>query len=176
MTHRNGALPCGDELTYPEAGATRPGRPLPAGYRHLRYRTRIGEGAAVLASAARTLLTWRMHEAMGVRLRASAPRAAAGVTVRARPGLGPLRLTAPCRVVWAMDTPNRAGFGYGTLPGHPFAGEEAFVVTLDTDNGVWFEVVAFSRPARWYTRLAGPVAPLLQHAYAHHCGRTLRRL
>lgn len=162
-------------LTYAEVGATRDDA-LPAGYRHLHYRTHLGEGAAVMTSAAEALLSWRMHEAMGVRLQASAPRATAGVTVLTRPGLGPLRVAAPCRVIWAEEAPSRAGFGYGTAQGHPLRGEEAFVVTLDPDNRVWFDVRSFSRPARWYVRLAGPAVPLLQRAYAHRCGAVLRRL
>ena len=163
------------ELTYAEVGATRY-EPLPTGYRHLRYRTRLGEGAAVMAAAARALLDWQMYEAMGMRVQASQPRAAAGVTVLTRPGLGPLRLTAPCRVVWAQDTPDHAGFGYGTMPGHPVRGEEAFVVTLDPNGQVWLDIRAFSRPARWYVRLCGPAVHLLQRAYAYRCGAVLRRL
>ena len=31
--------------------------------------------------------------------------------------LGPVR--APCRVVYVVDEPDRRGFAYGTLPGHP---------------------------------------------------------
>jgi uncharacterized protein (UPF0548 family) len=162
-------------LSYPEVGATREGT-LPAGYRHLHYRAHLGAGTAVMTSAAQALLSWRMHEAMGVRVEASAPRAAAGVTVLTRPGLGPLRVAAPCRVTWAEETPRRAGFSYGTMPGHPLCGEEAFVVTLDPDNRVWFDVRSFSRPAHWYVRLAGPAVPLLQRAYAHRCGAVLRRL
>jgi uncharacterized protein (UPF0548 family) len=161
--------------TYPETGATRRG-PLPAGYRHLRYRTRLGEGAAVFARAVEAVLTWRMHEAMGVPVRARAPRAAPGVAVTVRPGLGPLRMTAPCVVVWAEEGERRAGWGYGTVTGHPLSGEEAFVVTHDAGGGVWLEVVAFSRPVRWWVWLAGPFVPAFQRLYAHRCGAALRRL
>lgn len=163
------------ELSYPEVGATREG-PLPAGYRHLCYRTHLGDGAAVMAAATQALLGWRMHEAVGVRVQASDPKATAGVTVLSRPGLGPLRLAAPCRVVWAEATPRRAGFGYGTMAGHPVSGEEAFEVTLDAEDRVWFDIRAFSRPAHWYVWLAGPAVPLLQRAYARRCGAVLRRL
>jgi uncharacterized protein (UPF0548 family) len=164
------------ELTYPEAGATRGDAPLPAGYRHLHVRTRLGAGAGVMAAVTRALLSWRMHEAMGVRVQASGPLAAAGVTVLTRPGIGPLRIAAPCRVVWAENTPDRAGFGYGTLPGHPLCGEESFVVTFTAEDQVWLDVRAFSRPVHWYVRLGGPATPLLQRAYARRCGATLRRL
>ena len=112
-------------LTYVEVGATEAGA-LPPGYRHLRYRTAIGQD--VFGPAVQALLTWRMHRAAGIRVDASAERAAPGVDVTMRLGVGPLRLPAPCRVVWVADEPGRAGLGYGTLPGHPARGEEAFVV------------------------------------------------
>jgi uncharacterized protein (UPF0548 family) len=162
-------------ITYTEGGATQ-GGPLPAGYRHLRRRMRVGTGAAAFAAAAEAVLSWRMHEAMGVPVHASAPRAATGVPVATRPGLGPFRVDAPCVVVWAEEGERRAGFGYGTAAGHPLRGEEAFVVSRDDDGGVWLEVVAFSRPVRWWVRLAGPLLPVFQRLYAHRCGAALRRL
>lgn len=162
-----------DGLTYDEVGATRDG-PLPTGYRHLSYRTTLGRD--VLRVAGEAVLSWRMHEAAGVRVRASAPHAAPGVTLTSEVGLGPLRLVAPCRVVWTVDDDDQAGFGYGTLPGHPERGEESFVVRRGADGEVWFTVTAFSRSARWYSWLAGPVVPVFQRAYARRLGRALTRL
>ncbi len=89
-------------------------------------------------------------------------------------GAGPLRVSGPCAVVWAVREPGRAGFAYGTLPGHPECGEEAFLVTLDEAGEVHLTVTAFSRPALWFTRVAGPLVPVVQRAYARSCGRTLR--
>ncbi|NEE19531.1 DUF1990 domain-containing protein, partial [Streptomyces sp. SID7499] len=100
-----------------------------------------------------------------------------GGSVRVSLGLGPLRFTAPCEVIWtAYGEDGRTGFGYGTLAGHPERGEECFVVDLADDGTVWFTVLAFSRPASWYTRLAGPLVPPVQHWYARRLGRTLRRI
>jgi uncharacterized protein (UPF0548 family) len=160
-------------LTYPEVGATRDG-PLPAGYRHLRYRTPLGAG--VFDVAADAVLTWRMHRAAGVRVTASAPRAEVGVTLVSGLGVGPLRLNAPSEVVWVVDDGRRAGFGYGSLAGHPARGEEAFLVERGDDGQVWFSVTAFSRPAGWLMRGAGPAAVAVQHAYVRRCGAVLRRL
>ena len=61
-----------------------------------------------------------------------------------------------------LDEPSRAGFAYGTLPGHPEQGEEAFVVRLMDDGVVRFDVVAFSRPGSTLTRLAGPIGRVAQ--------------
>ncbi|WP_159425290.1 DUF1990 domain-containing protein [Streptomyces sp. TLI_053] len=89
-----------------------------------------------------------------------------GATVLLRlglPGSRWPRLVIPCRVVWTVDEPDRIGFAYGTLPGHPECGEEAFLVSMDAAGEVWFEVVAFARLAAWYARLGRPVAVLCQY-------------
>ncbi|WP_327371607.1 DUF1990 family protein [Streptomyces sp. NBC_01217] len=162
-------------LTYPEAGATRLG-PLPDGYHHLHHRTRVGRGRADFEAAGAAVTGWRMHRTSGARVRASAARAGAGVLLRVSLGIGPFRFTAPCQVVWAVYGKDRIGFAYGTLVRHPESGEESFVVELADDGTVWFTVMAFSRPAAWYARLAGPVVPVLQKGYARRLGTTLRRI
>lgn len=169
-------LTLGDRVSvfsYAEVGATRGGA-LPDGYNHLRYRTRIG-GAEVMPAAAEAVLTFAPQRAVGVLIDTAGPRAVEGLVVTSRLGAGPLRVAAPCRVVWAEDTPARAGFAYGTLPGHPERGEEAFLVE-QADGAVWFTVVAFSRPDRWYTKAGGPLVVGFQHAYVRLLGRALRRL
>ncbi len=165
----------GSRLSYPEAGATRLG-PMPDGYHHLHHTTRIGRGREVFDAAGEAVTTWRMHRASGVRLRTTARRAEPGARVEVSAGIGPLRIAAPCEVVWAELGRDRAGFGYGTLQGHPECGEESFVVDIRDDGSVWFTVMAFSRPAIRLTRLAGPLVPVLQKAYARWLGRTVRRL
>lgn len=171
-------------FSYAEVGATRDGDALPSGYSHLRYRVRIGSGPAVFAAAGAAVLGWDLLRGVGVRPTADAERAAPGVRVQVHLGAGRLALTAPCEVVWAEDGPNRAGFAYGTLPGHPERGEEGFLVELDGSDdpggeqggAVWFTVTAFSRPDRWFTRAAGPLVPVFQRLYARRCGQVLRRL
>ncbi|HEX8632116.1 MAG TPA: DUF1990 domain-containing protein [Catenuloplanes sp.] len=162
-----------EHLSYPEVGATRDGT-LPSGYRHLRYRTELRRGT--FESAGEAVLSWRMHRALGTRITTDARLAAPGVRLTVGLGVGPVRLRAPCRVVWSVRDAHRAGFAYGTLPGHPARGEEAFLVERDADGRVWFTVTAFSVPARWSMRLAGPVGRLFQHAYARGLGAALRRL
>ncbi|MFJ4898054.1 DUF1990 family protein [Streptomyces sp. NPDC088727] len=162
-------------LTYPEAGATRLG-PLPDGYHHLHHRNRVGHGRADFEAAGAAVTEFRMHRASGAGVQASSPRAEPGGTVRVSLGIGPVRFTAPCRVVWTEYGPQRTGFAYGTLVRHPECGEESFVVDLADDGTVSFTVMAFSRPARWYARLAGPLVPVAQRWYARRLGRTLRRI
>lgn len=151
------------EFTYPDPGMTA-GLPqaAPAGYLTLRVSGRVGHGAEAFGAAADALLGWRMHRRVPLGVTATAERAAPGVRVTLR--AGPLR--APCEVVWAVREPTRAGFAYGTLAGHPECGEEAFVLDLGPDGAVRFTVLAFSRPAAWYARAAGPLGRLAQHAAA----------
>ncbi len=149
-------------FTYAEPGATRDPDHLPAGYRHVRRRRPIGHGAAAFRAAAEGLATYGVQRLAGLRVRASAVRISVGVDVTVGIGVGPLRLWAPARVVWVDDEPTRYGWAYGTLPGHPERGEEAWTVEIDAAGRVWCDVRAFSRPAAWYARLGGPAARWLQ--------------
>jgi uncharacterized protein (UPF0548 family) len=162
------------EPTYPEVGATLTGD-LPGGYRLIRRRYDMGEGAS-LTRAAEALLSWRMHAALGLRPRATAPRAAPGVVVVSRLGAGPLTLAAPCRVVWTVEEDRRAGFAYGTLPGHPESGEESFLLEVADDGSLSFTVISFTRPGRWYTRVAWPLIAPVQLFFTGRYAAVLRRL
>ena len=77
-------------------------------------------------------------------------------------GLRCCAIAAPCRIVGVIDEPNRWGFAYGTLPGHPEQGEESFHVRRTAGGEVSFEIVAFSRPAALLARLGSPVARIVQ--------------
>lgn len=153
-THRLEAL-ASAELTYRELGATR--EELPAGYEHLHRDASVGTGPAAFARATDGLFGWRMHRGAGLAVTASEPAAAPGVVVVLRAGWGPLSVVAPCRVVYCVDRPDRRGFAYGTLPGHPERGEEAFVVRLLPDGDVRFLIRAFSRHASPAARAGGPL-------------------
>jgi uncharacterized protein (UPF0548 family) len=76
--------------------------------------------------------------------------------------VGGLWAAAPCRVVYVIEEADRAGFAYGTLPGHPECGEAAFAVTRDATGTVVFRVWSFSRTVDPLARLGSPVARLIQ--------------
>ncbi|MER7005194.1 DUF1990 domain-containing protein [Dactylosporangium sp. NPDC000555] len=162
-------------VTYPEVGATREG-PLPDGYQHITRRVRLGSGAELFRAAADALARWQPERGAGLRVRSSADRVALGVEFSAGIGVGALRLWAPCRIVWVVDEPDRYGFGFGTLPGHVETGEESFLLSTDETGDVWFEVRAFSRPAKWWVRLGSPVARLVQHRVTDRYVDAMRRL
>ncbi|WP_024806457.1 DUF1990 family protein [Nocardia sp. BMG51109] len=166
-------MPDTPPYTYPETGATN--GEFPPGYHHFRLRRRIGSGRSLFESAGAQILAYRMQRGTGIFHAASTPTAQPGTALTVRLGPGPLGITAPCRVVYILDEPNRRGFAYGTLPGHPEIGEELFAVEYDPDDDAVHGVVAsFSRPGTWYTRLAGPVVRGVQRYIAGRYIETVR--
>ena len=177
----------GLRFNYDVVGSTRHDE-TPQGYHRLENRSRLGTGDVVYARAGAALLHWRMHRAAGLPMTATDTPPVIGTNALGRLGAGflagrlrtmtPLSLAGlpvPVRVVWTVDEPDRIGFGYGTLEGHPSSGEESFVVTREAE-GIYFTVRAYSRPGTWYTRLGGPAARKAQEYAARRYATALRRL
>ncbi|MFC8191795.1 DUF1990 family protein [Cellulomonas sp. NPDC057328] len=171
-----------DALTYAPVGVTRlrardgdtwRHAGVDATFRVLAVRHRVVRGGteADHAALADDVRSWRLHRSAGVGIEADGP-AAPGVHVVSVLGAGPVAVRGPCRVLWA----DAEGFGYGSLAGHPVAGEEAFRVTRDAAGDVWLEVEAYSRPVLVWARLAGPLVPLAQRAYVANLARAARAL
>lgn len=71
------------------------------------------------------------------------------------------------RIAYAIDEPRRFGFAYGTLLQHAESGEERFLVEWnETDDSVWYDLFAFSRPRAMPAKLAAPLARGLQKKFA----------
>lgn len=146
-----------EQFNYSEIGATR--GVLPHGYHHLNRSRVLGTGDQVFDRAVDRLMSWDMHRRAGLHVVADCPRVAEGGGVVMR-WLGH---RIPCRVVYVVDEPDRQGFAYGTLTGHPECGEESFVIGRDPLSGVvTATVIAFSKPGRLSTKLIGPLGRLLQ--------------
>lgn len=145
--------------TYAEVGST--DGELPNGYRHDRYERLLGQGDKVWSEAKTKVMTWAAHANAEVRVVPSLPPVVSSVVMLTF-DVGPAHVLAPCRIVLVADEPARVGFAYGTLAGHPERGEESFMVERREDDTTWFVIIAFSRPADLTTRLAGPVARLIQ--------------
>lgn len=159
------------DLTYAEPGAT--AGVLPPGYRHLRRTVVIGSGARAFTAAAEALAGWQVHARAGLHVSASAAAAEPDSVLMLTLGLGPIRICAPCRIVYVIDEPARRGFAYGTLPGHPECGEEAFVVRQHQNGAVTFTITAFSRPTAPLAKAAGPFSRAVQR---HITSRYLRAI
>ncbi|MEJ7633373.1 MAG: DUF1990 domain-containing protein [Aeromicrobium sp.] len=120
-------------------------------------------GVVDLDQVAEILTRWKVQERAGVRQVAGPARVVLGADVTFRF----LLQTIPCRVVEVIDEPDRRGFAYGTLPGHPETGEERFIAERDPATGeITATIIAFSNAATWQTRVAGPIGRLLQRVMA----------
>ena len=161
---------CAAALTYSDVGGTREDL-LPAGYDHLHRRVRLGRGDEIFNLCRAALRAWAPQRAAGITVYPSGAVPDAGETVLLEWRFGPFRIVAPCRIVWSTDGPDHAGFGYGTLPGHPEQGEESFTVKRDSVGDVWFVIRAFSRPATWFAKIGAPITRRIQESitdvYAH---------
>lgn len=163
-------------LTYPEVGSSL-APAMPSGYHHVVRRERVGSGGDAFRALAEGIMAWGIQRGAGLEVRVAVEQVAHGVDVTCVTRLGPVRVPVPCRVVAVVDEPTRVGFAYGTLPGHPERGEEAFLAEFDAASGeVWFTVRAFSRPGTWWSRLGAPVARLVQKQVTDRYMRAARTL
>jgi uncharacterized protein (UPF0548 family) len=143
-------------LNYSQIGATAHPE-LPDGFHHIRRRERL-DVATSFDDAAIALSNWAVHRSAGLRVQARGPAATPNTDVVL--GLGPIR--AACRIVYVLNEPDRRGFAYGTLQGHPESGEEYFGVHRESDGSTFAEIAAFSRPARWWSRFGAIAAGKVQ--------------
>jgi uncharacterized protein (UPF0548 family) len=151
----------------------------PAGYVVDRTRIKLGEGEAVFQSAVGALKRWEQFNLGWVEAWPSdtpiRPGEAVAVMGRA---VGVWWLNA-CRVVSAVDEVgpvSRFGFAYGTLPGHVESGEERFLVEWNTsDDSVWYDILAFSRPHQFSARIGYPVVRRLQKRFGRDSAAAMLR-
>ncbi len=164
-------------FTYEGVGATA-GTP-PAGYVVDRTRIKLGEGESVFRSATAALRRWEQFRLGWVDAWPSDTPIRPGevVAVMGR-AIGVWWLNA-CRVVYVVDETgpvSKFGFAYGTLPGHVESGEERFQIEWDRgDDGVWYDIVAFSRPNQFSARLGYPVVRRLQKRFGRDSAAAMRR-
>jgi uncharacterized protein (UPF0548 family) len=163
--------------TYEAVGAT--ARTPPAGYVVDRTRIKLGEGGAVFQSAISALRRWEQFALGWVEAWPSDTPIQEGnaVAVMGR-AIGVWWLNA-CRVVYVVDETgpiSKFGFAYGTLPGHVESGEERFLVEWDRgDDGVWYDILAFSRPNQFSARLGYPVVRRLQKRFGRASAAAMLR-
>ncbi|SFS00669.1 Uncharacterized protein, UPF0548 family [Agrococcus baldri] len=96
---------------------------------------RIGSGDELWQRASCDLLHWRVKTRSGFSVGTTQP-ATAGMRLTVTARVAGLRIREPIEVVDVVQTTTRAGFSYRTLPGHPVAGEEAFILHRAGDDVV----------------------------------------
>ncbi len=157
-------------FSYQHVGATW-GR-LPRSYAVDHRRQYLGQGAETFAIAKEAIRRWRMYPRDVVQLAPHAPPIEVGQVVAPQVRLAGVWAITACRIVYVVDEHDAAagvtrfGFAYGTLAGHPEAGEERFLVEhRQADDTVWYDLLAFSRPAHVLSLLVYPWVRVMQKRF-----------
>ncbi|NLV55418.1 MAG: DUF1990 domain-containing protein [Acidimicrobiales bacterium] len=154
--------------TYDHVGSTLRSQPVPGVNRH-EQRLAVGRGRADLEAARLALRAWAPQRALGATVSPAGVTPDLDATVVLGIGVGPARVRFANRIVVVIDEPDRHGYAYGTLPGHPERGEESFVVGVDRDGTVWATIRTDSEPAG----PLGALAPVLRPVQRAAIGRYL---
>jgi uncharacterized protein (UPF0548 family) len=156
------------DFTYAAVGAT--AQTPPSGYVIDHTRIKLGDGERAFHSAWAALQRWQHFRLSWVEAwPPDVPIQPGQVVAVLGHAVGLWWLNA-CRIVYVMDElgpVNRFGFAYGTLPAHVESGEERFSVEWNqSDNAVWYDILAFSKPNHFLTRLGYPVVRRMQKRFA----------
>ena len=114
-------------------------------FRRAEASARVGSGDAVWERASRGLLRWQVKTASGFAVDSRGP-VSAGERLQITARVLGVRVVEPVDVVAVVQTHDRVGFAYRTLPGHPVDGEEAFILHRTGDD-VWLTVRSLTRAA-----------------------------
>jgi len=136
-------------------------RPTPAGFKRRSWQRHAAHGD--FAAAAEAIQQWRGHDAAGIRRSPTQAKIVVGETLALAIPVGPISITATCRIVEVIDEPDRYGFTYSTLPHHPADGEESFIVTRHGDGSVDVTVTAVWRSATVANHICPPLTRFLQN-------------
>jgi uncharacterized protein (UPF0548 family) len=163
-------------FTYSAVGAT--AKTPPAGYIVDHTRIKLGEGESVFQSARAALHRWEQFRLGWVEVWLSDTPIKSGEVVAVIGRAIGLWWLNSCRIVYVVDEsgPNsKFGFAYGTLPGHVESGEERFLIEWNRgDNSVWYDILAFSRPNHFLTRLGYPMVRRFQKRFGRESAEAMR--
>lgn len=147
------------DLTYSDVGASQT-ETTPPGYDAISESAVVGAGIAQFSLLAEGIRNWQIQRRSGIQVAADG-HVREGATVALAQRFGFAAVVFGCRVVWTIDEPHRNGFAYGSLPGHPESGEEAFVAELEPDGAVRFRVFGFSTAGTLATAATRPLTRAL---------------
>jgi uncharacterized protein (UPF0548 family) len=173
------ATQSGLEFTYPSVGATKASGPAPTGYVVDHTRVELGRGSTVFDRAQKALARWEQFRLSWLQAFPDDTPLRAGETVIVLARAIGVWWTNAARIVYTIEeleeSPARFGFAYGTLPGHVESGEERFLIEWDRNTDqVWFDILAFSRPRHFLTRLARRQARAMQKKFGQQSAAAMR--
>ena len=153
-------------------------RPPPPGWPVNRIRTSLGSGPQVWQRAVGALERWEQYRTSWTTLLPAAPSLVPGTTFAALGKHYGFWSVNCCRVVYGpTNAEGGCSFAYaiGTLEEHSESGEERFVIERDSDEKVWFELVAYARAKHPFGKLAPPLVTRVQRKFAHDASEAMKR-
>ena len=165
------------DFSYPAVGAT--ATSPPAGYVRDRTRIILGSGESMFLAAKAALQRWEHFRLGWVEPWPPATPIQSGEVVAIMACTAGLWTLNCCRIVYVVDESSpirKFGFAYGTLPGHVESGEELFLIEWDQNiNTVSYDILAFSRPNHFLTRLGYPLVRRTQKRFGRDSAAAMFR-
>lgn len=170
-------------FSYAAVGATL-GEPA-AGFTRDHTRSQIGTGEQAFIAATAALQRWEQFRLRWVEAGPADTPIRKGEVVAVLARVGPLWTLNSCRILAVIDDSgagqaepvDRFGFAYGTLPGHIEMGEERFLIEWNrSDNSVWYDILAVSKPRHPLVRLGYPLARAMQKRFARDSVAAMKRV
>ena len=165
------------DLCYDSVGATETDTPSGCARNHARIR--LGDGHAAFDIGKAELKQWQQFQLDWVAVNSTSVPLQAGEVLAVIARSAGLWTVNSCRVVYVIDEVKprpRFGFALGTLPGHVASGEERFLLEMDADEVVWYDVLSFSRPRHPFTWIGYPYMRRLQKRFAAQSGARMQQL
>jgi uncharacterized protein (UPF0548 family) len=165
------------DFTYGAVGAT--ATTPPAGFTVDHTRVQVGSGERAFSAARASLQRWEQFQLGWVEaLPNTTPIERGQVVAVVAQSMGLWWLNA-ARIVYVVDEHEplrRWGFAYGTMPDHVETGEERFTIEWHkSDDTVWYDILAFSRPRHILTRMGYPFVRRLQRRFARDSAAQMLR-
>lgn len=165
------------DFSYSAVGAT--AHTPPAGYVVDRTCVELGAGNSVFELATNALKKWKPFQLGWVEPCSTSIPIQAGQCVAITTWAAGVWWLNACRIVYTVDESRphpRFGFAYGTLPGHVESGEERFLIEWDRESDrVRYEILAFSRPNYFVTRLGYPLVRRSQRRFGRDSATAMFR-
>jgi uncharacterized protein (UPF0548 family) len=165
------------DLSYSFVGAT--ATTPPTRFAVDRTRIRLGQGEAVFVTAKTALQRWDQFRLPWLEACPSDTPIQMGEVVAILAHAAGLWWLNACRIVYVIDENgpiNKFGFAYGTLPDHAATGEERFLIEWNrSDDSVWYDILAFSRPRHRLARLGYPFMRAMQKYFGRQSAAAVLR-
>ena len=161
--------------THDQVGSTLTSS-APVGMGRRQVSAPLGDTQRTFDTACSALRAWTPQRSLGATVAPDGVTPSLGAVVLLGLGIGPARLVVPNRVIAVVDEPDRYGYAYVSLPGHPACGEELFLVERHDDGEVVLTIRTDSRPAHPLRHLGFAIRTTQYFAMRRYISATARQV